>query len=100
MRLQYKRLLPLKKIAYQQDYPGNMEKSDLTSFKCPELFVRFKLALIAAQKQGLAIEFTLAKQESASVNDIQRYLKARQVSYKLIEQEKNVTITVETVACV
>ncbi|WP_462159793.1 hypothetical protein [Pseudoalteromonas sp. GB56] len=77
-----------------------MEKLDLTCFKCPELFVRFKLALICAQKQGQDIEFTLALHETTSLSDIQRYLRARKLPYKLVELEENVTITVENVACV
>ena len=74
---------------------GKMQESDLTPYYCPELFVRFKLALVTAQQQRQGIAFIVARQQQESIRDIQRFLTAKALTYSVIELKENVKITVE-----
>ncbi|MFY8275458.1 hypothetical protein AAEU32_15150 [Pseudoalteromonas sp. SSDWG2] len=77
-----------------------MQKSDLTQYQCPELFVRFKLQLVAALGRDKAVQFIIRDEDKASISDIQRYLNNKHIPFSVTKVKEQLIISVETKASV
>ncbi|WP_105254533.1 hypothetical protein [Pseudoalteromonas sp. T1lg75] len=72
-----------------------MKKSDLRCYSCPELFVRFKLALRAAQSEQQDIAFVLKGDDIQGSSDIKRYLTKQKLAFAVTTTAEQLIITVE-----
>ncbi|WP_105189114.1 hypothetical protein [Pseudoalteromonas sp. T1lg48] len=72
-----------------------MKQSDLRCYSCPELFVRFKLALRAAQCEQQKIAFVLKGNDKQGVRDIKRYLTKQKLAFVVTTTAEQLIITVE-----
>ncbi len=75
--------------------PEAMKNSDLRCYHCPELFVRFKLALMAAQAEQQDIAFMLKGDDLQGISDIKRYLTKQKLAFTVTTTAEQLIITVE-----